>query len=132
MKSWGVLGFQAKTLHELAFVASRIQKAADLPYDESCALLESVPGIGAWTVGMAGLQSLGHPDAVPLGDYNLPSLLAWRLEGREGVLEASLEQQEAWLAPWKGNRGRLLKLLWATGGGPKRRYAKAAMRSLED
>lgn len=132
LRSFGVLGFQARTLHELAFCASRLLPAAELPEQEARELLLSVPGIGEWSVGMAGIQGLGHADAVPWGDYNLPALLAHRLAGIDPASEVTRAQQEQWLAPWTGNRARLLKLLWATGGGPKRRNAKAALRPIDE
>ena len=41
--------------------------------------LQKLRGIGPWTAGVVLGLALGDPDAVPWGDYNLPSLVAFNL-----------------------------------------------------
>ena len=129
LKSWGVLGFQARTLKELCFVASRLEKASTMAPADAVALLTRVRGIGPWTIGMAGLHSLGHPDAVPEGDYNLPGLVGHVLLGdREALDEASAMAELAQFSP---NRGRAVLLMKTAGPKAKRRHARAPMRDLK-
>jgi len=44
-------------------------------------ILAAVPGCGPWTVEMTMGLALGDPDAVPIGDLHLPSIVAWALAG---------------------------------------------------
>lgn len=129
LKSWGVLGFQSRTLKELCFVASRLEKASAMAPDDAVALLTKVRGIGPWTVGMAGLHSLGHPDAVPVGDYNLPGLVGHVLLGDRDALDEHGAMSE--LTQFAPNRGRAVLLMKTAGPPAKRRYARAPMRDLK-
>jgi 3-methyladenine DNA glycosylase/8-oxoguanine DNA glycosylase len=87
--------------------------------------IRALPGCGVWTSGKARL-ALGDPDAVPVGDYNLPALVGHVLAGEpvddEGMLDL--------LAPFAGHRGRIVALL-ARGlrAGVVRRPARTAPRA---
>lgn len=129
MKSWGVLGFQARTLKELSFVASRLEKASHMPYAQAFGLLTKVRGIGPWTVGMAGIHSLGHPDAVPERDYNLPRMVGHVLNGDADSLDE--EGTMASLAQFRPNRGRALMLMWTVAPSAPRRHHRAPLRDLK-
>ena len=57
-------------------------------------------------------MALGDADAVSLGDYHLPHLVAWALAGKpRGSDELMLELLE----PYRGHRGRVLRLLQLAG-----------------
>ncbi len=129
MKRWGVLGFQARTLKELSFVASRLEKATAMPYAQAVGLLTKVRGIGPWTVGMAGIHSLGHPDAVPEKDYNLPRMVGHVLNGDADSLDEAGAM--ASLAPFRPNRGRALMLMWTVAPSAPRRHHRAPLRDLK-
>jgi 3-methyladenine DNA glycosylase/8-oxoguanine DNA glycosylase len=129
LKSWGVLGFQVRTIKELCFVASRLEKAASMTPEAAVALLSKVRGIGPWTIGMAGMHSLGHPDAVPEGDYNLHNMVGHVLLGDATALDGPGAM--ALLAQFSPNRGRALVLMKSAGPKPKRRHARAPMRDLK-
>ena len=70
--------------------------------------LHRIPGIGPWTSASALGVVRGDPDAVPVGDFHLPNTVAWAL-AREprGTDERMLEL----LAPYEGQRGRVVRLL---------------------
>ena len=54
----------------------------------------------------------GDPDAVTVGDYHLPNMVAWALAGEpRGTDERMLEL----LAPFAGHRGRVCGLLGRRG-----------------
>jgi 3-methyladenine DNA glycosylase/8-oxoguanine DNA glycosylase len=73
-----------------------------------------------------GLVALGDPDAVSVGDYHLPSQVAWALAGeRSGTDDRMLELLE----PYRGHRGRVLRLLAAGGVFPPRRGPRMPLRS---
>jgi 3-methyladenine DNA glycosylase/8-oxoguanine DNA glycosylase len=70
--------------------------------------LLQVPGIGPWTANMIAGYAMGDPDAVPVGDLHLPSLVTSTLAGEpEGSDDRMLELLE----PWRGQRFRIVRLL---------------------
>jgi 3-methyladenine DNA glycosylase/8-oxoguanine DNA glycosylase len=71
--------------------------------------------------------ALGDPDAVSVGDYHLPHVVAWALAGEpRGDDERMLELLE----PFRGQRGRVIRLLVRGVGGPARRAPRAPLRDL--
>ena len=70
--------------------------------------LQALPGIGPWSAGKVALVALGNADAVWVGDFHLPNIVCWALAGRaRGDDDAMLELLE----PYRGHRGRVLRLL---------------------
>jgi 3-methyladenine DNA glycosylase/8-oxoguanine DNA glycosylase len=79
--------------------------------------LRLLPGVGTWTAAEVARVALGDPDAVSLGDYHLPHLVCWTLAGEpRGTDERMLELLE----PYRGQRGRVQRLLEAGGQGAPR------------
>ncbi len=76
------------------------------------AALRAYPGIGPWTAAEVGIRALGDPDAVSVGDFHIPNMVAWAL-AREprGTDERMLELLE----PYRGQRGRVVRLLELAG-----------------
>ena len=76
-----------------------------------------VPGIGPWTAAEVGIRAFGDPDAVSVGDYHLPNMVAWVLAGEpRGTDERMLELLE----PYRGQRGRVLRVLELAGASAPR------------
>ena len=118
----GVARQQARTLHEVAFLASRLQRAAKLPTSQAAALLQKVAGIGPWTTAVALGGGLGRPEPIVLGDLHLPNTVAWAL-AREP--RGTDERMQELLAPFAGQCYRVIRLLLASGiraprRGPRR------------
>lgn len=123
----------AQALHAGAVAARRLQTAADdWALLDRC--LRALPGVGVWTSGETRL-ALGDPDAVSVGDYNLPALVGRALDGGPGD-----GHDDAWtdtgmlalLAPYAGQRGRVIRLVLAGMGAglvrrPERRAPRAAL-----
>ncbi len=65
---------------------------------------------------VAGL-ALGDADALPEGDYHLPNVLAWVMEG---IARAGAARLLALLAPFAGHRWRVVRLLMAGNVGAPR------------
>ena len=95
--------------------------------DAAYRALRAFPGIGPWTAAEVGLRAFGDPDAVSVGDFHLPSLVTWALAGeRRGSDERMLELLE----PYRGHRGRVVRLLELTGDGPGRRGPRMGSRDI--
>ncbi len=80
--------------------------------DDADRRLRSYAGIGPWTAAEVGARALGDPDAVSVGDFHLPNLVAWALAGEPRADDARML---ALLEPWRGQRGRVIRLLEASG-----------------
>ena len=89
--------------------------------------LQAHSGIGPWTAAEVTLRALGDPDAVSVGDFHLSHLVGFALAGEA---RATDERMLELLAPWAGNRARVVKLLEGAGVGPPRYGPRVAPRDL--
>jgi 3-methyladenine DNA glycosylase/8-oxoguanine DNA glycosylase len=120
----GVEGIRAATIRAAVRVAGRLEQIVTLPATEADRRLQSLSGIGIWTSAEIRQRACGDPDAVSVGDYNLPGLVGWSLAGRKvddaGMLEL--------LAPYAGHRHRATRLIELTGTSPPRRGPRNSVR----
>jgi 3-methyladenine DNA glycosylase/8-oxoguanine DNA glycosylase len=123
----GVERRRAMTLRGLAARARRLDAMVDLAPDEARRRLESLEGVGPWTSGEVTLTALGDPDAVPIGDYHLPSVVAFALAGEPTADDARMLEL---LAPFAGHRGRVLRLIEASGFRRPRRGPRRPLRRI--
>lgn len=121
----GVGPDRSRTIVRAARLASRLEAVVDLPADEAERRLRAVPGIGAWTAAEIRQRALGDPDAVSLGDYHLPRLVAYALAGEERADDARMLEL---LAPYTGHRHRACLLLAHTAPMPPRRGPRMPIR----
>ena len=77
---------------------------------EASARLGAVPGIGPWTLAEVGRIAFGDPDAVSVGDYHLPNVVAYALAREPRANDARMLEL---LEPYRGQRGRVQRLLEA-------------------
>jgi 3-methyladenine DNA glycosylase/8-oxoguanine DNA glycosylase len=86
--------------------------------------LRSIPGVGVWTAAETMQRAHGDPDSPSVGDYHLPARVGWALIGEpvddDGMLEL--------LAPWAGQRQRVMRLIEASGAAPPRRGPRATIQ----
>jgi 3-methyladenine DNA glycosylase/8-oxoguanine DNA glycosylase len=69
-------------------------------------------GLGPWSVAEVARTALGDADAVSVGDFHVPNVVAWALTGEpRGTDERMLELLE----PYRPHRGRVQRLLEASG-----------------
>lgn len=109
----GVERRRAETIIGACRVADRIEATSRHDLASSYRFLHRLPGIGPWTSASVMRVARGDPDAVPVGDYHLPNTVAWALAGEpRGTDERMLEL----LAPYAGQRGRVIRLLERYGG----------------
>lgn len=113
----GIERKRAQPLIEVARHASKMWGWAELGPRDAERLLQLIPGIGVWTTGVALGASLGDPDAVPVGDYHVKNIVGFALAGEARATDERMLQL---LAPYAGERGRVIRLLTADGhGAPK-------------
>jgi hypothetical protein len=120
------LGIESKRARALTEVARHAERLWDWAAAGPCtagAGLALLPGIGPWTIGSVAGPALGDPDAVAVGDYHLPNLVAWHM-AREA--RADDDRMLSLLVPFAGQRGRVIRLLGMTGVrapgfGPRKR-----------
>ena len=91
-------------------------------------LLASRPGIGPWTAAETRIRALGDPDAVSVGDYHLAHEVGFALAGQRVDDDGMLEL----LAPWAGQRQRVIRLIGASGVREPRRGARLAPEDHRD
>ena len=112
------LGVEAKRAEALRTVAKHAEKLwgwAQLPVPDVHTKLALLPGIGPWTIGSVMASAMGDPDAVAVGDFHLKNLVSFALSGEpRGTDERMLEL----LAPYAGQRGRVVRLLLLDGHRP--------------
>jgi len=111
----GIERSRARTLQTAARYATRLWEWSALPPREAAAKLALLPGVGVWTVGSVGGPALGDEDAVAVGDYHLPNIVAWALAGEP---RADDERMLELLAPFRATRGRVVRLLLLGGYRP--------------
>jgi 3-methyladenine DNA glycosylase/8-oxoguanine DNA glycosylase len=87
-----------------------------------------VPGIGPWTAAEVAVSALGDPDAVSVGDFHLPSLVTWALAGEPRGDDARMLEL---LAPYRGHRAMVIRLLELSGLAPPRRAPRLTPRRIE-
>lgn len=123
----GVEGHRASLVRRIAAHSRQLERATALPPAERRAHLEVLRGIGPWTSGVVASSALGDADAVPLGDYHLPNVVAWNLAGEPRADDARMMEL---LEPYTGQRGRVVRLLKGGGKAPPRYGPRLAIRDI--
>jgi 3-methyladenine DNA glycosylase/8-oxoguanine DNA glycosylase len=100
---------RADLIRTTAQLAGRIEEATPA---EAYARLGAVPRIGPWTLAEVGRIAFGDPDAVSVGDYHLPNVVAWALVREPRADDARMLEL---LEPYRGQRGRVQRLIEASG-----------------
>jgi endonuclease III len=121
----GVEGVRAQTIMNAARVAERLEEIVTLSHAEADSRLRSLPGIGPWTSAEVRQRAVGDPDALSVGDYNLPKAVGWTLAGQRGTDDAGMLEL---LAPYAGQRYRVQRLIELGGSAPPRRGPRMPVR----
>jgi 3-methyladenine DNA glycosylase/8-oxoguanine DNA glycosylase len=121
----GVERRRADVIRRVAGQAVRLEGAEDVGRADR--LLRALPGIGPWTSAEVRRCAFADPDAVSVGDYHIPNVVAWALAGEpRGTDERMLELLE----PYRGQRGRVQRLLEVAGITAPRYGPRLAPRSI--
>jgi 3-methyladenine DNA glycosylase/8-oxoguanine DNA glycosylase len=118
---------RADTIRWAAARAGRLEEIATMPLEAAYARLRALPGVGPWTAAEVGMRALGDPDAVSVGDFHLPHLVSWMFTGESRADDARMLEL---LEPYRGQRGRVIRLFEASGLRPARRAPRLAPRSI--
>ena len=123
----GVERRRADLIRRVAARAVRLEEVLDLPRLAAYDRLTTLHGIGPWTAAEVMLRAAGDPDAVSVGDFHLPNLVAFALAGEiRGTDSRMLDLLE----PWRGQRARVIRLLEASRLRPPAFGPRMAPRSI--
>ncbi len=124
------LGLERRRADAIRFAAThaaRAEECADMALPGAYARLRVFPLVGAWTAAEVGLRAFGDPDAVSVGDFHLCHAVCLALAGEpRGTDERMLEL----LAPFAGQRARVVRLIEVAGIHAPRRGPRFATRSI--
>lgn len=109
-RGW-VQPFMVRTLQKVASRATALHRLVDKPLDQISTGLNSLPGIGPWTVAETLQRTHGAADYVAVKDFHLAHHVGEALTGRRTDDDGMLEL----LAPWAGHRQRIVRLIYASG-----------------
>ncbi|HEX2058055.1 MAG TPA: DNA-3-methyladenine glycosylase 2 family protein [Actinomycetota bacterium] len=124
---FGIERRRADTVRRACSCARRLEEAASMAPADARRRLVALPGIGPWTAAVVAGAALGDPDAVLVGDFHVPHLVAWTLAGEPRADDARMLEL---LEPFAGHRGRVVRLVVAGGARPQARYARRRLRSI--
>ena len=110
--SFGIERRRAEVIIGAARSAARLEEAVSMDMASAYRRLQAFPGIGPWTAALIASAALGDPDAVPVGDYNLPHSVGFALEGTPRSTD---ERMLELLEPYRGHRARVLRLIAISG-----------------
>ncbi len=120
------MGIERRRAETILFAARRAKRLAELP-DMPLALakqrLAAFRGIGPWSVAELARIALGDSDAVSVGDYHLPQVIAYNLCGQREADDARMLEL---LEPYAGHRGRVQRLIEVGGKALPRRGPRLA------
>jgi 3-methyladenine DNA glycosylase/8-oxoguanine DNA glycosylase len=127
MHPWHVERKRADTIRRACSHAKRLEEAVFMAPDDARRRLTALPGLGPWTAAKVALVALGDADAVPIGDYHLPHAVSWALAGQPRGDDATMLEL---LEPYRGHRGRVIRLLTAGGVGAPRYGPRLARHAI--
>jgi 3-methyladenine DNA glycosylase/8-oxoguanine DNA glycosylase len=124
---FGVERRRAETLRRVAQRSSRLESLVRAAPEEVQSALTTIPGVGAWSAAEVRRVALGDADAVQTGDFHLPNLVAYLLAGEPRGTDARMLQL---LEPYRGQRGRVLRMLELSGATAPRFGPRMPRRSI--
>lgn len=124
----GIERRRADTIRRVCAHAPALERVARLGAHDAHRALRRVDGVGPWTAAEVAAVALGDPDAVSVGDYHLPRIVAWSLAGERDADDARMLEL---LEPYRPQRARVVRLLMRGGSRPPRRVPRARLRAIE-
>ncbi len=120
---------RADLLKRIASHARALQRAEKMSHADAYAHLLKFRGIGPWTAGVVMGAALGDPDAVPVGDYHLPNVIAFNLAGEP---RADDDRMLELLEPYRGHRGRIVRMIKSGGNAPPKWGPRSSVRDIRN
>ena len=124
----GVERRRAELIRGVAAHAAWFEATVDLPLPDAYARLTAVPGIGPWTAAEVGVRALGDLDAVSVGDFHLPNLVAFALDREPRGTDARMLEL---LEPYRGWRALVVRWLELSGIRAPRYGPRLALRRID-
>jgi len=124
----GIERKRAEIIRRICTRARRLETLSSSSSLEGQRRLQTIPGVGPWTASEVARIAWGDADAVRLGDFHLPGLVSWALGGERSADDARMLEL---LEPYRGHRGRAVRLLQLGGRYPPRRAPRLPLRSIE-
>lgn len=113
----GIERARAEPLINLAKHPTKLWRWAALDPRDAAVELDLLRGLGQWTIGSVLGPALGDPDAVAVGDFHLKNMVGWALAGEPRATDQRMLEL---LEPYRGQRGRVTRLLKMAGNGAPR------------
>jgi 3-methyladenine DNA glycosylase/8-oxoguanine DNA glycosylase len=126
---FGIEQRRADLIRRVAARAAWFETIVGLPLADAYARLTAVPGIGPWTAAEVGVRALGDPDAVSVGDFHLPNLVAYALAREPRGTDARMLEL---LEPYRGQRARVVRLLELSGIRAPRYGPRLSIQPIDD
>lgn len=124
---FGIERRRAMVLREIAGRSAWIDEASALPLPEARDRLSSLHGIGPWSVAEVARIALGDADAVSVGDFHVPNIVAWALAREPRGSDARMLEL---LEPFTPHRGRAQRLIEMSGLRPPAFGPRMEVRSI--
>jgi 3-methyladenine DNA glycosylase/8-oxoguanine DNA glycosylase len=90
--------------------------------------LRTIAGIGPWTAAEVAVRALGDDDAVSVGDFHLPHIVAWALAREPRADDTRMLEL---LDPYAGRRALVVRLLEESGLHAPRYGPRLSPRRIE-
>lgn len=112
---FGIERKRADTVRVAASEAARIDGLAAGHPADAMKWLQALPGIGPWTAAETVRLGMGDPDAISIGDFHLPNLVAWVLAGEPRADDRRMLEL---LEVHRGQRARAARFIELSGAKP--------------
>jgi 3-methyladenine DNA glycosylase/8-oxoguanine DNA glycosylase len=112
LEAMGIDAKRARALNAFARESRLVSFQPSMTFPDLRKYLLRVPGIGPWTTETVMGYGAGDTDAAIPGDLHLPRVVCYALAGEE---RGSDERMMELLEPFRGDRFRIIRLLYAAG-----------------
>jgi 3-methyladenine DNA glycosylase/8-oxoguanine DNA glycosylase len=124
---FGIERKRAEVIRSAAARSARLEEAVHLPLPDAYRRLTAIPGVGPWTAAEVAMRAFGDPDAVSVGDFHIPNHISWALAGEARASDARMLEL---LEPYRGQRGRVIRLVEAGYPGPPKYGPRRAVQHI--
>lgn len=126
LHSHGVERKRAATIIEVSRRSQRLAECLAMEPPDALRRLLAIRGVGPWTAGLVMGQAYGDRDAIPIGDYHLPNMVAWVLAREPRADDARMLEL---LEPYRPFRRHALLAIKQTGASAPKYGPRTAPRS---
>ncbi|HXN92004.1 MAG TPA: hypothetical protein VN906_11020 [Candidatus Sulfotelmatobacter sp.] len=109
---FGIERRRADVIIRAARSAKRLEEIITMDLPSAYSRMRAFPGVGPWTAAKVAMVALGDADAVPIGDYHLPHSVGYLFDGTPRSTD---ERMLELLEPYRGHRGRVIRLITVMG-----------------